>query len=303
MRCARVILNGGVGNQLWQLAFAHKLAKARPVEILKIEKTKEGTNVHVESGAKVITEVISNCTHNLSFKTKDYNNIINRGKYVPESNYFRIFGKSTVDSRTVDFRALNKIDVKSPNIHLGFYQSLTFLQVEVPIILDELELLLSKIEIPSELRNNRDYASIHIRGGDYHHPKHMKAFGILADQYYVNLVEELSKQGFKKAFVLTDDLLSARKRLQKSSKIELEFVQNLDEISTLRMMANARVMCSANSSFSWWGAMLAARRGGKAFVPFPWFISNTTASGNPDVYDSNMIKMNAEFFDEQSLNQ
>ena len=303
MRSSRVILNGGVGNQLWQLAFAHKLIKARPVELLKIEKMKSEQNVHLESGAKVVAKIVSNCAHNLRFKTKDFQNLISKGKYVPESRFSRIFGRAIVDSRRLDYRDFNKINISSPYTHLGFYQSLKFLQDEVQTILDELELLFLERPIPRIFKNTRDYAVIHIRGGDYYSAKHVNIFGVLADQYYMHLVEELKSQGFKKIFVLTDDSLRARMRLEKINKLELEFVPKLDEISTLHIMSNAKVMCTANSSFSWWGGMLAARRGGKTFVPFPWFVSDTITSSATDPYDSNMIKVNAVFLDKQAFYQ
>jgi hypothetical protein len=36
------------------------------------------------------------------------------------------------------------------------------------------------------------------------------------------------------------------------------------------MMANSRYVISANSTFSWWGAYVSKKLGGRVYIPRPW---------------------------------
>jgi hypothetical protein len=38
-------------------------------------------------------------------------------------------------------------------------------------------------------------------------------------------------------------------------------------------MSQARFVITSNSTFSWWGALLASGNGGTAYIPEPWFLN------------------------------
>jgi hypothetical protein len=187
--------------------------------------------------------------------------------------------------------------VKGPRTHLGFFQSLSYLHEEVSIVLGELRDLIEQVSPIISGGLEKNFALIHIRGGDYLHPAHLKVFGALGEDYYLRLSHQLSKLGYKKAIIVTDDRVSALKRLAKVQELDCDIVDDLDEISTLNLMANAAVVCTANSSFSWWGGMLAIMRGSQVYAPKPWFRSVGASTNDHDIYSSSMIKMESKFTD------
>jgi hypothetical protein len=296
MKQGRVVLSGGFGNQLWQLAFAHKLSTSISVEVIKINK-KNSLHGHLEVGANLTERLIAKCEHDLTFKVRNFENIITRGRFIPESNWARFWGKSIIDSRDMNWRMLDKINVKGPRTHLGFFQSLSYLHEEVSIVLGELRDLIEQVSPIISGGLEKNFALIHIRGGDYLHPAHLKVFGALGEDYYLRLSHQLSKLGYKKAIIVTDDRVSALKRLAKVQELDCDIVDDLDEISTLNLMANAAVVCTANSSFSWWGGMLAIMRGSQVYAPKPWFRSVGASTNDHDIYSSSMIKMESKFTD------
>jgi hypothetical protein len=290
MKNSCVVSIGGIGNQLWQLAFAHKLSEAEPVNMVLIDNPK-ANNSHLYIGAEVISNLTKICKHRISHSSYKYRNPMVRRKFVPESNWARHF----IDSRNLNWQNLSGIDIQKSSVHLGFYQSLKFLRKEVSIVLDELELFLSAQNVSHVISEVRDYAVIHLRGGDYYQDRHKNVFGVLDDTYYQRLTSKLAEYGFDRAFVVTDDLINCAQRLRKISQIELVYLDGLSEISTLKLMSNAKAVGIANSSFSWWGGMLSQQKGGIVHAPHPWFKFHTLQNLNADIYDSITIKIDSSF--------
>jgi hypothetical protein len=296
MRPSYVVLNGGLGNQLWQLAFAHKLAESRSVKVVQIINKNNQDN-HLKRGAEVVSEVISMCSHRITFESYDFRNPFIRGKFIPESNWSTIWKKSQIDSRNCDWYDLNKIDTSGSFVHLGFYQSLQYLKDYVSTVLAEFRMLLTNRENVIQEESVKDYAVIHLRGGDYYQARHRNIFGILDKTYYSKLTNEIANQGFERAYVITDDWKSAIDRLSDIRQIDLIYLDRANEITTMHAMSRAKVVGIANSSFSWWGGMLSKGNGGIMYAPNPWFKYQIKSGENFDVYESGIFKITSSFLD------
>jgi hypothetical protein len=139
----------------------------------------------------------------------------------------------------------------------------------------------------------KPYVVMHVRRGDYfvdgnqHH-------GILTSAYYRRAMALFP--GPPSSFlVVSDDPAWCKAQPWLSGTTVLE---ESDECVTLWLMAQFREFILSNSSFSWWGAWLAAST--KVVVPATWF-----GPGGPprwsDIYEADWIRL--PIHEEQSLAQ
>jgi Glycosyl transferase family 11 len=115
--------------------------------------------------------------------------------------------------------------------------------------------------------------SVHVRRGDYvtnsstqaHHPTCGTAYyGRAAD----HLLRAHPDAHF---FVFSDDMDWARSHLQFAAPVEFVHRPNSSAHVDMLLMARCRHHIIANSSFSWWGAWLAADRAGSVIAPKEWY--------------------------------
>lgn len=294
MRNNYVVLNGGLGNQLWQISFAHKLAKLRATKVVHIHNEKH-SNTHLLDGSRIISTLMKECSHHLEIDSYNFRNPFARRKFIPESNWSKFGKRKFFDSRSLKLHELDSIDLSLPLVHLGFFQSLEFLEHEVSIVLRELQSLLCLDAASSGGNMIGEYAVIHLRGGDYYQERHRRTLGVLSNKYYLKLLDAVVKLGVKKAFVVTDDWLTAEERLKDVKGIELVKLDGLNEISTLRLMGGAKVVGVSNSTFAWWGGMLCKRAGGSMIVPVPWYQKQKKTGDAAGIYEESMIKLLAHY--------
>lgn len=113
-----------------------------------------------------------------------------------------------------------------------------------------------KIKISTELRNilkNENAVSVHIRRGDY------KQFNnLLSMTYYTNAIDLINKEIDNAYFcVFSDDLEWVKKHINFGNNV---FFVNEDrklmDYEELMIMSRCKHNIIANSTFSWWGAWL-----------------------------------------------
>ena len=120
------------------------------------------------------------------------------------------------------------------------------------------------------------FIAIHVRGGDYLNKSNI--YHKLKSRYYLeSLYDFREKFGDIKVLVFSDDALYARSIF--SSDVGFEFVnQNgLRAGEAMILMSSAKGIIIANSSFSYWAAMINA--GNHIYAPKFWY-ANTEADGN-----------------------
>lgn len=131
------------------------------------------------------------------------------------------------------FDAINKlenikIDLKNPSEKYVYYQEI--FKSQRPIIL-------------------------HVRRGDY--KSLSDDFGLLSKQYYLDAMENIPIQLKQKTkWVFSDDIQFCKEMF---SDMDMNYVDSralAGAAEEMMLMANASVNIIANSTFSWWGAML-----------------------------------------------
>jgi hypothetical protein len=141
---------------------------------------------------------------------------------------------------------------------------------------------LKKLFLKNEIKEINGYF-IHVRRGDFvNHP----VYQIDYQQYFKKAIQHFPKDS--KFYVVSDDIpFCENYNLLKdpfgNGKFDVSFV-DLDTLGTLHFMASCKGGICANSSFSWWGALLGKRE--IVTMPSQWINNGMDTS---DIYFDNVI--------------
>ena len=220
---------GGLGNQLFQLAAAVACKK--------------------QLGGHIYVYITQN-KHSLT----DYRTLYSE---TTPMNY-EMFTEKT-------YRQDDAFEEWKPDIFAGRMLTITldgYFQY-YPTIEPILEDIKAVINLPyKQLYSYDEYAFLHIRRGDYLEYSHLHH--ILPCSYYQ---KALAMMNIDKILVISDDIAWCKTQPWLSKYI---FIDEPDELKTLAIMASCKKgAIIANSSFSWWGAMLGNSQ--NVYYPSLWF--------------------------------
>lgn len=114
-------------------------------------------------------------------------------------------------------------------------------------------------------RNLPPYVCVHLRRGDYREWHGGRS--VLPTTYFVDALHSLGDLGGMPVMVISDEPQSAAAELAGFPGARFEF--NSPMVDFL-LLVNAAAVVTSNSSFSWWGAWLNRRPGGRIVVPEHW---------------------------------
>ena len=115
--------------------------------------------------------------------------------------------------------------------------------------------------------------SIHIRRGDY--LNHSGLGGICTSAYYEQAIERLRAEQPDSSFVIfSDDIPYCRELLSGLSAVFVDWNQGADSWMDMALMSKCTHHIIANSSFSWWGAWL-KKCEGTVLCPRNWFATDS----------------------------
>ena len=112
---------------------------------------------------------------------------------------------------------------------------------------------------------------LHVRLSDY---KSEKDFGIPSSNYFEKSVAKLKEtEEFNSIWIFSDEADLARSLLPESITTSARWIPQLcgSASATLEVMRLGRGFVIANSSYSWWGAMLCKSNPVMVIAPKPWF--------------------------------
>ncbi len=251
-----IILMGGLGNQLFQIAAALNYAK--------------------RFGHKCIfpcdLEHSRNCTErNHYWNTINTTNLLTIENIDYRENY-RIF-RPVKEFYHYDFPYI------TGNVLLdGYFQTDLYVNLVrddmINILLSNKEANLKTEKIYENICNKfktENLISLHIRRGDY--LKYSDVHTNLDIEYYVNAVNKLSSIYLLPIIVFSDDYEWCKNNLPKYFKNDLYFMNeyNLTDFEELVLMSKMRNNIIANSSFSWWAAYINNNKDKRVVAPSNWF--------------------------------
>ena len=290
-----VKLIGGLGNQLFQYAFARSLAITHDVSFkLDISsfdtyKLREYSLMHFNIIENFASE------SELRLVKKNYCEYWKNKLIDLLSPYHK---KTLIKERkfTYDSELINNIDFSKKIIYFeGYWQTEKYFSLIKNTITKELELKTSiddENKKHAESINRFNSVSIHIRRGDYVHNKNTQKYhGACGLDYYSKAVEIISSKVTEPYFfIFSDEPEWVENNLK--LKFPTTYIKNNDSSKShedLKLMALCKHNIIANSTFSWWGAWLNKNNDKIIISPAKWF--QTESIDYSDVIPNGWIKI------------
>jgi len=296
----RVVLMGGFGNQLFQLAFVLERYKDKPVILETLlgspridqESIVEIFTYHLppnigpsfKSSNKVIVKflhfaLIKNLNSRKSFFTKL--TAISSQKFAEAivSIYYKQM-RRIVMCNDVGNGQLTYSEAKSSDLILGYFQSEKWFSERVCNELRKIEpkCSTSKIQHLKESASKQKPIIVHVRLGDY---EAEEGIGLLPFSYYEKGLSILqSKLPGREIWLFSNDLKKAKEKFLEWKGQPIIFIEdNWDSTAiTFEAMRLGVGYLIGNSTFSYWAAMLSRAPNPIVVAPNPWFLNAKSPS-------------------------
>lgn len=262
-----VKLKGGLGNQLFQYAFAYYLRKELKEEVLldsSIYKKFNSRSLEIDK-------------FKIDIEVKSINKKLKKLKFGSLRYKFYILYKILSNKKYCFERSIEIKNHYMYDYFDGYWQDLKYLiKIE-----DELK---SKIELINKLdlsTTEEESVAIGFRKGDYLNKENLKKYGECDDFYYKNAIL-LIKSKIKNPifYIFSDDIALVKKDIVKifSKSDTIKFINENKRFSPaeeLMLMTKCKHAIIPNSTFSWWGAWLIKNPQKMIIAPKYWYKDNT----------------------------
>lgn len=288
-----VSLTGGLGNQLFQLAFAINISQGKDVELdWGVGKPRLTNNGLPEISS---FELPSNITISkkrrggwLMAKGSGY--LLRMGidpRWYEKSSYIKklisslanvisliYFKEKRIISYSVGTGYSKIEDISDSRFLVGYFQSFRWATHAGTYS------LMSNLKLKEHSPEYEEYKKlsiiekpliVHVRLGDY---KSEADFGLLDPQYFADILNDNWSSGiFNKIWVFSDEILTAQEYFKEFPQENFRFIQDVGKSTsvTFEVMRLGHGYIIGNSSFSWWSAFLSRNSNPSVTAPSPWF--------------------------------
>ena len=259
----KIYLFGGLGNVLFQIAFAKFVSqkKNEQVELVQI-------------GNFNFDNLI------LDLSQGDWCGAISRSKWsLRQLNFiYKVLAALRPDKFFIDIEPANwrceSFLESNHRAYFGYFQKLEFANYAKA---DFREAIIRNAKSDWFFENakkslNKNVLGIHIRRGDY--TRAGSYHGLLSEGYYQSAINHIS--GIQSISVFSDDILLARGLFESINiNCEIEFVSpppDIPALDSLLLLSSATHHVIANSTFSWWAAFMSPNSK-KVIYPKQWLLS------------------------------
>jgi len=278
--CVRITLVGGLGNQLFELFAGVNLAMTLKC---KLEVNVSMLRMFGESHSNSIEEI-------------DFNKLAATFDFIEkkESEFlYRLQGKisRTIPSHQVGVSRITKryfspvvgfdpnlLNLIPPINVTGYFQSWRNFKEVTEKFGENIEL---SVRQPSDwyakMTKDADIKKpimLHLRRGDYQTLKN--SFGLLSNDYYLTALKRLGSEFDTREVWIFSDSPSEAQQLQKQLSMRATRVVSVPpgsrDLESLKLLSLGSAIIAANSTFSWWGAML-SNDNCLRIIPEQWFKS------------------------------
>ncbi len=295
-----VNISGGLGNQMFQYAFAVFLTHLHPNEDVYIDtqhyhsfffKKFRGINLH--NGFE-----IRNIFPNARLPIASFKQLSKVSYYIPNYVLSRI-ARKYLPIRSSEYIAKyeknysfdrDALSCKGSCYYEGYWQCIKY-------YVDIKSELKTHFRIPKANEYNKrlireitdeESVGIHVRRGDYLNEPEFR--GICNLTYYRNAIKTIKeKKPNAKFYIFSNDTAWCKENLLPIIGKNCVFVtENIGDKSCWDMflMTYCKNLIIANSSFSWWGAFLNSNNA-TIYAPYPWIHRDCEL----DIYEDNWIKI------------
>ena len=274
-----VKIMGGLGNQLFQYAFAYELLNAGVKLKLDLGFYEDKNN-----GATPRESFYSIYGLNLPLANeKELEKAYDTSRKIfcrirrrlKTFLHFRIGSPVYTDNEIKDKQSI--VQVKSYAVYAGYWHNPIFFSTTKEKIIDIWKGIIPKLDKrDTDLINmfNCDTVSVHVRGTDYLNKSNYDGLGSVCDsRYYIEAMKRIEEK-IKDPFyvVFSDDFVYAKELLDLSERkyIMIDWHGENDTLKDFYLMRLCRHHIMANSSFGWWAVHLCEFAEGITCCPSSW---------------------------------
>ena len=271
-------LQGGLGNQLFQLAAG--LSTARRLQVgLILDCSRLG-----EPGLALRKYALA------PFKIPE--NVV----VVENPSRWHVLAQKRLVNKLKNLVTRNHFVEKGPGFDLGFedvkpgftldgyFQSIRYFDSVRPDVIEMIRtcsLSQAEREVIDSL-SQQPFHAVPVRRGDYINPQVASVHGLAGPKYFQDsLVHLATSSPIDRNLYFSDSPSIVQAEL--GLKPEYFAPNDLSEAATLLLMSRATNVIASNSTFSWWAGLVAeSSRGGLVIVPSPWFAESTPTDLVPE---------------------
>ncbi|MEC0132118.1 alpha-1,2-fucosyltransferase [Paenibacillus odorifer] len=291
---------GGLGNQMFQVAFAKMLSIEYGEEIYLDISAYENYKIRKFSLSNL---VISN---SVKYLEKDEFSKVRWHFLKSSQKVYRVYQKVMKEIFGIDrfgelpFKLLSKKGLfynfdryyyenpmNNPNLKCiyGYFQSERYFEKYKNEIIDEF-----KVEIPPNEKEENLLAEIYSNnavgvsmrlGDDY---VKSPSLNVCKDEFYYKAMDEIYKHNNNVVFYIFSDSIE-RAKSQFDFKYPVRYIEGFKDYESLRLLYTCKHFIISNSSFSWWGAYLSTNTNKIVIAPDRWYNDSKV---KPDIYLDDM---------------
>jgi hypothetical protein len=251
-------LQGGLGNQLFQISAAYSLS--------------------IDNNDECCFDFESCNTPLQGNTSENYKNNILKKVYDSKINPKFVYNEPNF--------SYNKIFYKPDTLLVGYYQSEKYFkhnENKIRELFECDEIIKEKIFKKYPILSNENTCSIHVRRGDY--IKFSDHHVVQSLDYYMEAVTHFDDD--TNFLIFSDDINWCKENFNFiNNKI---FCENNEDYEDLYIMSFCGNNIMANSSFSWWASWLNSNPNKKVIAPKNWFGSKKFGFDTSDLYFENTI--------------
>ena len=285
----KVVLQGGLGNQLFQYFAAAYLARLHDIAVeLDLSELERIDTSHGELITSFNLPEPFTISHSLQNQrlTKIINQLRLLGRRWWLARFLHLKLNHEYVSSDVGFDG-HLLSLKAGTSISGYFQSYIYFFEYIAMSKRPALTLKSNpawiVPYATRLATEK-VLMLHIRRGDY--VSEFERIGVLCHEYYQAAIHEVLKRvDLTSIWVFSDDVLSARLTLSRivGLTIPIQYIDppmGANPSESLFLMSQGKNFVIANSTFSWWAAMLSGTDS-NVIVPKDWFRSGQDPSVLP----------------------
>ncbi len=268
----KIAIFAGLGNQLFQYAYAHHVSKRISSSItFAIDNKPQEDRPY---GLAPLVEVCSHVSNTRIEEIREFPNVKNLAFRIFQNKNFyflrRFIATPGVNQEKSPFQ-FDPEQFSKNQLNMGYFQHWKYVENVWGLIYPEIKAVLATQQTPDFLSSDfTNVGIVHIRRGDL--AASADTMGILSIEYYKESLEFLREICPELTLVcITDDVPNASKLAYQLGIQKILGPSELSEWETMALMAKAKFVIAANSTFSWWGGYLCSKNSGLAVIPSPWF--------------------------------
>ncbi len=274
----------GLGNQMFEYAYAYALSKRAEKKNIKIYLDMRNRDVTVYDKRRM-GRPLNMQQFNISLPIANAE-ILKHWGYMTEKTLIHKVISRMQSIGLWKYQVIQEVEfnysrsclrVRDYSYLIGWFQHYQYFEMYREALLKEFTLK-RELQIPIQLQHimgEYQVISVHIRRGDYiTDTRARKAMCVCGRDYYVNAVKYLqSKLSNPHLFIFTNDEKWVEENLQFDlPSVVISNHYNLTDIQEMVLMSLCNHNIIANSTFSWWGAWLNTHKDKIVIAPKKWFV-------------------------------